>query len=143
MDVIHTVGDQSFGLSHPSSALHASQQAPAFLQNSFSSWAPLTAAETSDQWATYEYLLLVCLRTGDDKSAHLCLNRLTERFGPANERIMGLRGLYQEATAKDASTLQSILQEYDNILNDNAVNVVSFQQFVSTVYELTWCHSRF
>lgn len=133
MDVIHGIGDQSFGLSHPSSAVQASQQAPAFLQNSLSSWTSFTATETSDQWATYEYLFLVCLRTGDDKSAHLCLNRLTERFGPANERIMALRGLYQEATAKDTSTLQGILREYDGILQENAVNVVGFEQYIFTV----------
>uniref|UniRef100_A0A093V5W2 ER membrane protein complex subunit 2 n=1 Tax=Talaromyces marneffei PM1 TaxID=1077442 RepID=A0A093V5W2_TALMA len=111
-------------LSNPAAALHLSQQASTLLTKPYSlSTLPFVASENPEQWIEYEQLFLVCLRTGDDKSAHLCLDRLTERFGPANERIMGLRGLYQEATAKDPSALEVILKEYNKILAGNAVNV--------------------
>jgi hypothetical protein len=118
--------ERGLQLSNPAAALQLSQQASALLTKPYSSSTlPFAASENPDQWIEYEQLFLVCLRTGDDKAAHLCLDRLTKRFGPANERIMGLRGLYQEATANDASALEVILKEYDKILSGNAVNVVS------------------
>ena len=72
----------------------------------------------------YEKLLFSCLRTGDDKSAHLCLEKLIYRFGATNERIMGLRGLYQEAVAKDDAALERILKEYNEVLVEDPVNTV-------------------
>ena len=69
-------------------------------------------------------MLLACLRTGDDKSAHICVERLSARFGATNQRVMGLRGLYQEATAESTSDLEEILEEYNTILTENPVNVV-------------------
>lgn len=65
-----------------------------------------------------------CLRTGDEQSAHLCLERLTERFGPENERLMALRGLFQEAIAKDDAALKQVLGEYENILTRDPSNMV-------------------
>ena len=91
----------------PSTALQLSQQAPAILRSAPSSitsypvswlWA---TAESPELWTAYENLMISCLRTGDEQSAHLCLQRLTERFGAENERLMALRGLFQEATATD------------------------------------------
>ncbi|KAJ5510879.1 Tetratricopeptide-like helical [Penicillium expansum] len=91
------------------SALHLAQQAPAILgQESGSGVTSSNSSETADYYARLEQLLLACLRTGDDESAHTCLNRLSLRFGPSNERIMGLRGLYEEATAKDQSALEKM-----------------------------------
>ena len=69
--------------------------------------------------------MLSCLRTGDEQSAHLCLQRLTERFGADNERLMALRGLFQEAIAKDDVELKQVLEEYDRILADDPGNMVS------------------
>jgi hypothetical protein len=107
------------------SALHLAQQAPAILgQESGSGGAP-SSKDTADYYARIEQLMLACLRTGDDQSAQTCLNRLSLRFGPSNERIMGLRGLYDEATAKDQSALEKCLQEYETILSQSPVNVVS------------------
>jgi hypothetical protein len=68
--------------------------------------------------------MLSCLRTGDEQSAHLCLERLTERFGADNERLMALRGLFQEAIAKDDAELKQVLEEYDRILTDDPSNMV-------------------
>lgn len=72
----------------------------------------------------YERLFLSCLRTGDDKAAFNCLEKLIDRFGATNERVMGLRGLYQEAVAKDDAALERILQEYDEVLAEDTVNAV-------------------
>jgi len=72
----------------------------------------------------YEHLFSSCLRTGDDKSAHLCLERLTDRFGASNERVMSLRGLYQEAVAEDDAALTHILNDYENVLAEDPANTV-------------------
>lgn len=104
------------------SALHLAQQAPVILGPESGS---TSATDTAAYYARIEQLMLACLRTGDDQSAHTCLNRLSLRFGPSNERIMGLRGLYEEATAKDQAALEKCLQEYDHTLSQSPVNVVS------------------
>lgn len=115
----------------PAAALQLSQQAPTLLKNapplasSYSLGSLLGAAESADLWTTYENLLLACLRTGDENSAHLCLERLTERFGAENERVMALKGLFQEAVAEDNAALQKVLQEYEQILAKDPSNIVS------------------
>jgi hypothetical protein len=68
--------------------------------------------------------MLSCLRTGDEQSAHLCLQRLTERFGAENERLMALRGVFQEATAKDDAALKTVLEEYEKIIATDPSNMV-------------------
>ncbi|OJD18583.1 hypothetical protein AJ78_01424 [Emergomyces pasteurianus Ep9510] len=95
---------------------HPSQQ-PSFPFSIFS------ASETPELWLTYEQLLLACLRTGDDESARQCLERLIKRFGPANERIMGLKGVYEEALAQNQDALENILTAYEKVLQENPVNV--------------------
>ena len=72
----------------------------------------------------HEKLLVSCLRTGDDKGAFLCLERLIGRFGATNERVMGLRGLYQEALAEDETALRQVLREYDDVLAGDVTNTV-------------------
>jgi hypothetical protein len=74
--------------------------------------------------------MLSCLRTGDEQSAHLCLERLTERFGAENERLMAFRGLFQEAIAKDDAELKQVLEEYENILTKDPSNMVGVQRRV-------------
>ena len=123
------VVSQPQGLSSPVDALHLSQKAPEVLRRPAPSTKsfPLSlieSSETPETWGEYEQLFSACLRTGDDKSAHLCLERLTARFGATNERVMGLRGVYQEAVAQNQSDLESILKEYNAILAENPVNVV-------------------
>ena len=70
--------------------------------------------------------MLSCLRTGDEQSAHLCLQRLTERFGADNERLMALRGVFQEATANDDAALKTVLEEYEKIITKDPSNMVSY-----------------
>lgn len=114
----------------PAVALRLSQQAPTLLQSTPSSISPYSlsslwsAAESPELWTTYENLMLSCLRTGDEQSAHLCLERLTARFGAENERLMALRGLFQEATADDDAALKQVLEEYEAILKKDSSNVV-------------------
>ncbi|KAI9791790.1 MAG: hypothetical protein M1835_000093 [Candelina submexicana] len=123
----------SSALLHPSAhlpphlALRLSQQAPLLLKsqtdNNTSLLIPLlSSAETPERWMIYENLMLSCLRTGDDKSAHLCLQRLSDRFGSTNERVMGLRGLYQEAVAENETALEHVLLEYEKILQEDPTN---------------------
>jgi hypothetical protein len=75
--------------------------------------------------------MISCLRTGDEQSAHLCLQRLTERFGAENERVMAFRGMFQEAVAEDDAALKKVLEEYEKILSDDPSNMVSLFKRVS------------
>lgn len=113
---------------HPK-ALSISQQTAHHLQtygavNSLISIPFLTRADSFDVWNTYEKLFISCLQTGDDESAHKCLEKLIARFGATNERVMGLRGLYQEAVAEGPSALEKILKNYDDALAADPVNMV-------------------
>jgi ER membrane protein complex subunit 2 len=114
----------------PSVALQLSQQAPIILQNtpssisSYSIRSLYASTETPDLWTTYENLMQSCLRTGDEQSAHMCLERLTSRFGADNERVMALRGLFQEAIAEDDAALERVLEEYESILSRDRTNMV-------------------
>ncbi|KAJ6009789.1 hypothetical protein N7499_004810 [Penicillium canescens] len=118
------------------SALHLAQQAPTILDQESQSKSSTASADTAEYYAQIEQLLLACLRTGDDQSAQACLNRLSFRFGPSNDRIMGLRGLFEEATAKDHSALEKCLQEYDQILSQSPVNVPILKRRVALLRSL-------
>ncbi|KAF5231398.1 hypothetical protein FANTH_13444 [Fusarium anthophilum] len=113
----------------PAEALHLAQQAPIILKGnpkafSASSLVSLfSAAETPELWMIYENLIITCLRTGDDDSAHLCLERLLLRFGDDNERVMALKGLIKEAEATSNSELQEVLKEYEDLLQQDGTNI--------------------
>lgn len=110
------------------SALHLSQRAPAILGHDTTSQAKkaslISSTDTAEEYGRIEQLMLACLRTGDDQSAKTCLDRLSNRFGPSNERVMGLSGLYQEATAPNNASLEKCLEKYEKMLSENPVNVV-------------------
>jgi len=106
------------------SALHLSQQAPALLGHDPANAGVTSSADTAEEYGRIEQLLLACLRTGDDTSAHAGLDRLSHRFGASNERVMGLYGLYEEATARDQPALEKCLDEYEKILSENPLNMV-------------------
>ncbi|KAF2237639.1 TPR-like protein [Viridothelium virens] len=112
----------------PSTALRISQQAPTILRNTSGFRLPyplslFVSTESQELWTTQENLFLACLRTGDDKSALHCLEKLTERFGGQNERIMALRGLYHEATAENSKALEEVLEGYVETLEENPTNM--------------------
>ena len=77
-----------------------------------------------DVWGRSERLLFASLKTGDVDLANKCLESLTERFGPENERVVGLKGVFEEALAKNDSTLEQILQGYNETLSQRPANVV-------------------
>ena len=108
----------------PSAALQLSQAAPSFFasQSSFALPWPLSllsANESQEKWQIYHNVFTACLQTGDNESAYLCLEELTERFGKENERVMALQGLYEEATAKNDTELQAVLERYEEILKED------------------------
>ncbi len=45
---------------------------------------------------------------------------------------MGLRGLYQEAVAKDDAALERVLREYDEVLAEDTVNTVGVPEHYAT-----------
>ena len=69
--------------------------------------------------------MLSCLRTGDDRSAHECVERLAARFGDDNERVMAFKGLLKEAAAENNGALEQVLKEYDAMLSADNTNIVS------------------
>lgn len=83
----------------------------------------VSAVEEPSEWAELEQIYLACLRSGDDESAHLCLERLTSRFGADNHRVMAHRGLYQEAQAKTEEDLRRILLGYNTIIDADPMNI--------------------
>ena len=124
MAAIITKGDAS----DPASTLQIAQSASSTLAktSSVSTTFPASIFNTTDSaelWDDLEQLLYACLRTGDDKSAFLCVERFSQRFGSTNERVMALRGLYQEATAPDGDDARKILEDYAKILMENPMNV--------------------
>lgn len=112
--------------SSPQTALHLSQQAKTYF-NSQSSWLsalpyPLSLfinTESQEKWQIYENVFLACLRTGDNSSAYLCLEELTDRFGKKNDRVLALQGLYKEAMAKDTKELQEVAMWYHELLKED------------------------
>ena len=91
----------------------------------------ISSPESADSWATCEIEMYSCLRTGDDKAAHICLEKLVERFGADNERVMGLRGLYQEAMAGNNAALEDVLLEYEQVLAVDPINTVQLSYAAS------------
>ncbi|KAF8455116.1 hypothetical protein BGX38DRAFT_1088644 [Terfezia claveryi] len=114
----------------PSTILSLSQHAPPFLAHASSH------TDTPETWLLYENLLLTCLRSRDDSSARTCLDLLTARFGPHNERVMALRGLYDEATAKSQKDLEGILRRYEEILAEDPTNVPIHKRLISLLTSL-------
>ena len=109
-------------------ALNLSQTTNQYLQERAFMTFPISSLslpESTDLWLVCEKLFLSSLRTGDDKAAFNCLDKLVKRFGATNERVLGLRGLYQEAVAKDDVALETILREYNEVLAENTTNIVS------------------
>lgn len=108
----------------PRTALALSQQAPSFFKSQ-SSWSlpyPLSLfsnSESQEKWQSYENIFLACLRTGDNESAYLYLEELTDRFGQMNERVTALRGLYAEATARTPQELDDVMANYEEILKED------------------------
>lgn len=119
---------QHYDHNDPATVLGLAQKASSLLSKSSLKpksqlLAIVSSVEEPVEWSELEQVFLACLRTGDDESAHLCLERLTQRFGPGNYRIMALRGLYQEAKAENEEDLKRILQGYNQIVKEDPMNI--------------------
>lgn len=124
--------------SDPAAALQIAQRASSILAKSSAvtttfPFSMFSSADSTELWNDLEQLLYACLRTGDDKSAYLCVERLTQRFGADNERVMGLKGLYQEATAPDMAAMKTILEDYNKILEQNPMNVPVLKRRIALI----------
>ncbi|KAH1486023.1 hypothetical protein LV164_003082 [Aspergillus fumigatus] len=124
------------------SSLHLSQQAPLILNRRLTSETNLKSTlllspEKFEEYREIEQLLLACLQTGDDRSALSCLNQLEQRFGASNERVLGLRGIYEEAVAEDQSSLESCLRKYDTLLLENPANMPVLKRRVALLRALS------
>jgi hypothetical protein len=112
----------------PETALRISQQAPPIIDSSKSSlpWplSLLSADDTPDKWTQYENLYVSCLRTGDDTSARIILDKLVARFGESNERVMAYQGMWAEAKADSVEDIKEVLKEYNETLEEDPTNTV-------------------
>ncbi|KAF9885121.1 hypothetical protein FE257_000698 [Aspergillus nanangensis] len=122
--------------------LRFSQQAPLILgqkQAAPDSDSIFSATHTRDdpaKYGTIEQLFFSCLQTGDDESAHKCLDQLTQRFGPSNERIQGLRGLYEEAISGKPVDLEECLRKHNDALSENPMNIPILKRRISLLRSL-------
>ncbi|KAF1920111.1 hypothetical protein BDU57DRAFT_463733 [Ampelomyces quisqualis] len=112
----------------PPTALALSQKAPLILSHPPTSSLPwplslLFSRETPESWTIHENLFYSALRTGDDTSARAVLERLEARFGEHNERIITLRGIYNEAAAHADADLEKVFEGYEKILKQDATNM--------------------
>ncbi|KAF1832903.1 hypothetical protein BDW02DRAFT_570604 [Decorospora gaudefroyi] len=112
----------------PQTALALSQKAPLILSSSPTSSLPwplslLVSRETPETWTVHENLFFSALRTGDENSALALLQRLEARFGDHSERIITLRGIYNEATSKSDADLEKVFDAYEKILRDDPTNM--------------------
>lgn len=111
----------------PQTALALSQKAPLILAHPPTSSLPwplslLFSRETPESWTIHENLFYAALRTDDEASARSILSRLEARFGD-NERIITLRGIYNEAIAQSDADLEKVFDGYEKILRDDPTNM--------------------
>lgn len=120
-DLVHTLPNPS-----PETALKLSQRAPPLLQSLRTYPWPLSlflSSETQDQWTTLENLFISCLQTGDDDSARKLLDKLIDRFGETNERVMAYSGMYAESRIDSDKDFIEVLKEYGEALEANPANL--------------------
>lgn len=125
----------------PQNALALSQKAPLILANNPSSSLPwplslLLSRETPESWTINENLFYAALRTGDEASASTILTRLEARFGADNERIITLRGIYNEATARSSADLEKVFDGYEKILREDPTNMSMRKRRVAVLKSL-------
>jgi hypothetical protein len=113
----------------PETALQISQRAPQVLQKE-SRTLPfplsiLSASDTPEKWTKYENMYVSCLRTGDDKSARMILDKLVERFGDKNERVMAYQAMMAEVKAETEQDAIKVLKELGDEIDSDPSNFVS------------------
>lgn len=132
---------QHYNQNDPATVLSLSQKAASTLsKSSLKTKSQLlsivSAIEEPSEWAELEQIFHACLRSGDDESAHLCLERLSKRFGVDNHRIMALRGLYQEAQAGSEEDARRVLQDYNKIVQQDPMNLAIHKRRTALIRSL-------
>ncbi|KAF2725489.1 tetratricopeptide repeat domain-containing protein [Polychaeton citri CBS 116435] len=79
----------------------------------------LITSESQEKWQSHENLYLSSLISGDNETAFQLLAALKDRFGPVNERVLALDGLYREASASSDAELETVLKRYDDLLEED------------------------
>jgi hypothetical protein len=112
----------------PETALQISQKAPQVLQNDSGNLpfplSILSASDTPERWTAYENLYVSCLRTGDDKSARAILDKLVERFGDKNERVMAYQAMMAEVKAETDQDAVKVLKDFGDAIDADPSNFV-------------------
>jgi ER membrane protein complex subunit 2 len=98
--------------------LRLTQNAPKILS--------VTPKDKPETWTTLENLFIVCVHSGEDASARKCLDLLTKRFGETNERVVSMKGVYEEAIATNDEALERALKFYNDALAIDPTLFVSF-----------------
>jgi hypothetical protein len=123
LDLVHPPPNIS-----PEKALQISQKAPQVLQNDSGNLpfplSVLSASDTPERWTTYENLYVSCLRTGDDKSARAILDKLVQRFGDKNERVMAYQAMMAETKAETDQDALKLLKEFGDEIDADPSNFV-------------------
>ncbi|RPA77241.1 hypothetical protein BJ508DRAFT_228915 [Ascobolus immersus RN42] len=94
----------------PENTLYLTTLAPSYLSSSAAS------RDTYSNWALHETLFYACIRGGDDRTASLALQRLSDRFGSDDDRVAGMRGVLSEVAATTTTELEEVLRGYDEVL---------------------------
>ncbi|KAL3463756.1 hypothetical protein BJX64DRAFT_256095 [Aspergillus heterothallicus] len=120
---------------------HQSQQASVILGQESSarslSWLSISNKEGINEYDALEKLYFSCIQSSDDEAALQCLEHLTQRFGSSNERVLALRGIYNEATAESQSSLELSLKRYDSILAQNPANLSVLKRRIALLQSLS------
>ncbi|PWY63558.1 tetratricopeptide repeat domain protein [Aspergillus heteromorphus CBS 117.55] len=90
-----------------------------------------------ENYGELEQLMFSCLQSGDDKSALLCIEQLSSRFGVFDAKVAGLRGLFEEATAESEPSLEECLQKYDLAISENPVNLPILKRRIALLNSLS------
>ncbi|PYH97011.1 tetratricopeptide repeat domain protein [Aspergillus ellipticus CBS 707.79] len=91
----------------------------------------------AEDYGAIERLLFSCLQSGDDKSASCFIEQLAGRFDTLDEKVTGLKGLFEEATAEDHSSLEQYLRRYDLLLSKNPVNLPILKRRIALLRSLS------
>jgi hypothetical protein len=112
----------------PETALQISQKAPQVLKNDSGTLpyplSTLAIADTPERWTAYENLYVSCLRTGDDSSARAILDKLVQRFGDKNERVMAYQAMMAEAKAETEQDAIKVLKDLGEEIDADPSNFV-------------------
>lgn len=102
----------------PENTVYLSNLAPSYLSSS------LSKADTYSNWALHETLFYACIRAGEDNTAKLCIQRISDRFGSDDDRVSAMAGVLEEVMAETPQQLEQMLQVYELALEKDPTRLV-------------------